>query len=322
MPPPSAAELGSFLPTQCLPSDHLPVVFDLAFLPPSSSSSSGGRSQEAACPKDSLCGSPGTSTVSGPPPGVVRPAALHAVRDAAAVLARGGVVALPTDTLYGLAASARDGAGVARIYEIKGRRAAKPVAVALADARALPRYVAAGHLPPGLVEAVLPGPVTLLLERRADAPLAPGLNPGTKGLGVRIPDSAFVRAVARQLGGALALTSANVSGQTSSVEVGEFQVRGRGGMHGMRWQASVTRCLWTTAGTGDLTPSPHPSAPEPHPTHRPTTPIILAATLAPVSGSVRRRGAGDRQDRLDGGGLDAPRNLLHPQAGSGVGDSS
>lgn len=223
MPTPSAAELGSFLPSRSLPSDHLPVVFDLSFLPSRAraSGSQGPRVDGGASPESPRCVS-----TQGPPPtsaGGVRPAALHAVRAAAAALAGGGVVALPTDTLYGLAASARDEGGVARLYAVKGRRHAKPVAIALADTRALPRYVTAAHLPPGLVGALLPGPVTLLLERRADAPLAPGLNRGTASLGVRIPDSAFVRAVARQLGGALALTSANASGQTSSVAVTEFQ---------------------------------------------------------------------------------------------------
>lgn len=81
------------------------------------------------------------------------------------------------------------------------------------------------HLPEGLLEDLLPGPVTLLLQRRPDAPLAAQFNPGVGAIGIRIPDSAFIRAVCRQHRAALALTSANISGSMSSVDVGEFQVR-------------------------------------------------------------------------------------------------
>ena len=76
------------------------------------------------------------------------------------------------------------------------------------------------------MEELLPGPVTLLLTRRADAPLAAELNPGVGAIGVRIPDSPFIRALCRQHRGALALTSANISGGLSSIAVDEFQVGG------------------------------------------------------------------------------------------------
>lgn len=88
------------------------------------------------------------------------------------------------------------------------------------------------HLPKGLLEDLLPGPVTLLLRRLPDAPLAPELNPGVDAIGIRIPDAPFIRAVCRQHRSALALTSANVSGGLSSVEVAEFQVGGGCGVGG------------------------------------------------------------------------------------------
>ena len=71
------------------------------------------------------------------------------------------------------------------------------------------------------LEALLPGPVTVLLARRADAPLTAALNPGVATIGVRVPDSPFVRALARAHGGPLALTSANASGEPAALEVGE-----------------------------------------------------------------------------------------------------
>lgn len=126
--------------------------------------------------------------------------------------------------MYGLAASAQNAEGVARIYQAKGRREDKPLAVAVSDVERVGRYCVIDHLPAKLLDALLPGAVTAVLPRRPQAPLAQELNRGSKALGVRVPDSAFVRALARQLGGALALTSANRSGGTSSVDVTEFKV--------------------------------------------------------------------------------------------------
>ena len=83
------------------------------------------------------------------------------------------------------------------------------------------RFACTEHLPAGLLESLLPGPVTLLLERLPGI-LCDELNPGLLRIGVRVPDSAFVRAVAREFGAPLALTSANRSGGQSSVSVAEF----------------------------------------------------------------------------------------------------
>ena len=152
----------------------------------------------------------------------VLPASMYNVGVAANHVAAGGVVAVPTDTIYGLAASASHPAGVAGIYAAKQRSGAKPLAICVADLEDVPRYAEVSHLPPGVLTDLLPGPVTLLLTKRSDAPLAPELNPGTSLIGIRIPDHQFLRAVCRQHKGALALTSANVSGGRSSVEPAEF----------------------------------------------------------------------------------------------------
>ena len=115
------------------------------------------------------------------------------------------------------------------------------------------------HLPRGLLEDLLPGPVTLLLARRHDAPLAPELNPGVAAIGIRIPDAPFIRAVARQHRTALALTSANISGGMSSIDVAEFQVRrgveaGGGGQAGM---STITAAHPVCAASSCLV-CPHP----------------------------------------------------------------
>ena len=67
-------------------------------------------------------------------------------------------------------------------------------------------------LPAGLLDALLPGAVTVLLTRRPDAPLSAALNPGVATVGVRVPAAPWIRSLARAHGGAIALTSANESG--------------------------------------------------------------------------------------------------------------
>eukprot|EP00884_Botryococcus_braunii_P003659 jgi/Botrbrau1/13294/Bobra.27_2s0014.1 len=149
-------------------------------------------------------------------------ATVAAVAQAVAALSAGGVIAVPTDTLYGFAACANDGRAVSQIYGIKGRDLKVPLAICVGDPSDLQRYSAVAHLPAGLLEALLPGPVTLLLPRLPEAPLTPDLNPGIPVVGVRVPDQDFIREVCRRHGGAIALTSANPSGSPSCLAVSEF----------------------------------------------------------------------------------------------------
>eukprot|EP00271_Cylindrocystis_brebissonii_P010175 TRINITY_DN26283_c0_g1_i1.p1 TRINITY_DN26283_c0_g1~~TRINITY_DN26283_c0_g1_i1.p1 ORF type:complete len:220 (-),score=42.45 TRINITY_DN26283_c0_g1_i1:967-1626(-) len=155
--------------------------------------------------------------------GTLLPAISTQVSTAVLALKRQEVIALPSDTLYGLAADACSGVGVQRIYAAKARQNTKPLAVCVADVADVERFAATEHLPRGLLDALFPGPVTLVLPRQRDSPLAASLNPGVLGIGVRIPDAPFIREVAREFDGALALTSANRSGGLSSVRVEEFE---------------------------------------------------------------------------------------------------
>ncbi|XP_077250698.1 uncharacterized protein LOC143890052 isoform X1 [Tasmannia lanceolata] len=155
--------------------------------------------------------------------GVVLPATETHVKEAIGAIKEGKVIALPTDTLYGFACDACSMVAVNRIYEIKGRKYTSPLAICVADVSDITRFAVTNHLPHELLNNLLPGPVTVVLKRGESSILEKSLNPGFDSIGVRVPDSNFIRIIARSSGSALALTSANLSGQPSSVSIKDFE---------------------------------------------------------------------------------------------------
>lgn len=140
------------------------------------------------------------------------PTALDA---AAAILGDGGCVALPTETVYGLAADATNGQAVARVYEAKGRPRFNPL---IAHVDTLERAHSLIDLPPAavrLVEAFWPGPLTIVARRRPDAPVSALAAAGLDTLAVRLPASNALHALVRRLDRPLAAPSANPSGAVS-----------------------------------------------------------------------------------------------------------
>ena len=137
-----------------------------------------------------------------------------AVRRAAELLRAGEVVALPTETVYGLAANALDAAAVARIYAAKGRPSHNPIIVHVADLD-LARHCVA-HWPESadkLAQAFWPGPLTLVLPK---SPIIPEIvTAGGTTVGVRWPSHPLMQAVIRECGFPLAAPSANPSNQLS-----------------------------------------------------------------------------------------------------------
>ncbi|PAV89538.1 hypothetical protein WR25_11038 [Diploscapter pachys] len=132
----------------------------------------------------------------------------EAVESAIAVLLRGGIVALPTDTLYGVSTLIDHSH---RLYALKERPQAKPLGLFLPSADSIP-LIANMTISPELAHRLLPGPVTLVFNR---SPLLPdNFNPDVASVGVRVPDSSIVVAICSRLGVPLAQTSANLSGST------------------------------------------------------------------------------------------------------------
>jgi L-threonylcarbamoyladenylate synthase len=148
-------------------------------------------------------------------PQTLRPDAAG-IAQAAALLARGALIALPTETVYGLAADARDDRAVARIYEAKGRPGFNPLIVHLPDLAAVEALAELPGAARELAAAFWPGPMTLVLPLRSDAGLSPLVTAGLDTLAIRLPAHPVMRAVLRQFGGPVAAPSANPSGRISA----------------------------------------------------------------------------------------------------------
>jgi L-threonylcarbamoyladenylate synthase len=136
----------------------------------------------------------------------------QAIDRALEVLRSGGLVAFPTDTVYGVAAMMHDEAGIERLFEAKGREAGKAIAVLLGDTKQID-WVATGLTGNSyhLAQVFWPGALTLVVKRRSELPN--NLSP-TPTIGVRMPDHKFARALLRNAG-PLATTSANLSGRAN-----------------------------------------------------------------------------------------------------------
>jgi L-threonylcarbamoyladenylate synthase len=136
-------------------------------------------------------------------------------KEAARVLASGGLVAFPTETVYGLGADAADGRAVARLYAAKGRPAFNPLIAHVVDleaARALARF---NPKATELANAFWPGPLTLVLPKAAKCRVADLATAGLDTIAVRVPNHDVARDIIAELGRPVVAPSANRSGHVS-----------------------------------------------------------------------------------------------------------
>jgi L-threonylcarbamoyladenylate synthase len=142
-----------------------------------------------------------------------------AVARAAEVLRRGELVALPTETVYGLAANALDAAAVQRIFDAKGRPAHNPIIVHVSDVEMARRCAAEWpDVASRLAAAFWPGPLTMVLRRSAEIPDI--VTAGGKTVGLRWPSHPLMQAVIRACDFPLAAPSANRSNELSPTNAG------------------------------------------------------------------------------------------------------
>jgi len=134
------------------------------------------------------------------------------------------VVALPTDTVYGLGVDPANADAIQRLFDIKQREGARPIPILLSDVEHLADICdAPSEFATRLADRFLPGPLTLVVPLSAVLP--PVLTAGRGTVGVRVPDHEGARALIRACGGSLAVTSANVSGEPAATSVSELPAR-------------------------------------------------------------------------------------------------
>lgn len=153
-------------------------------------------------------------------PSIVRAFDSAAIADAAGLVAAGQPVAVPTETVYGLAADARNAAAVARIYAAKGRPDFNPLIVHVPDLAAAERLGAFGAAERALAARFWPGPLTLVVPRRADCPVASIATAGLDTIALRVPGHRAMQALLAATGAPLAAPSANASGGVSPTKAG------------------------------------------------------------------------------------------------------
>ena len=175
----------------------------------------------------------------------------EAIAAAARSLAAGGLVAFPTETVYGLGADAQNGEAVARLYEAKGRPAFNPLIAHIANDAAgecLAQFSAEALR---LAHAFWPGPLTLVLPKRPDAPVAELATAGLDSIAVRVPDHPVARAIIEAFGKPVVAPSANRSGHVSPTTAAHVlaDLRGRidlivdGGPTPIGIESSIVACL-------------------------------------------------------------------------------
>src|SRR5262245_39074897 len=231
--------------------------------------------------------------------------AADAVERAAQTLAAGGLVAFPTETVYGLGADATSGAAVARLYHAKGRPSFNPLIAHIADgaaARALARFNLAAER---LAAAFWPGPLTLVLPKLGNCPVAGLATAGLDSIAVRVPGHPIARAILCAFSRPVVAPSANRSGHVSPTTAqhvladlrGHIELIVDGGPTPMGLESTIIACrdrpvllrpgALPRAYIERLVPlaqAPLSSAPPAHVEDLPIVPGALASHYAPRAG--------------------------------------
>ena len=149
------------------------------------------------------------------------PAALDQVEKAVGVLRNGGVIAMPTDTLYALTAAADDAGAVRRVFAIKGREQGRPLPLFVSGTEMAERLAVFNEAARRLAARFWPGQLTIVVPKREDydsEALA-----GSQTVGLRVPDHEVARAVVEALDAPVTGTSANLSGGANPVSAEEVR---------------------------------------------------------------------------------------------------
>ena len=134
-----------------------------------------------------------------------------AIVEAAEIIKSGGVIAFPTETVYGLGANAFDDEACRKIYHVKGRPLDKPLSLMVANREMIYQIAEVSPLAESLINEFLPGPLTLILPK--NAVVSDFVTAGEQTVGIRMPDNEIALALIRAANCPIAAPSANLSGQ-------------------------------------------------------------------------------------------------------------
>jgi L-threonylcarbamoyladenylate synthase len=154
---------------------------------------------------------------------LILPAGETAVAAAVDCLAEGGLVAFPTETVYGLGADATNAGAIARLYQAKGRPSFNPLIAHVSDLRAGMRIARFDATAIALAEAFWPGPLTLVLPKTKDCAVADLATAGLDTVAIRVPAHPVARAILRAFVGPVVAPSANLSGHVSPTTAAHVQ---------------------------------------------------------------------------------------------------
>jgi L-threonylcarbamoyladenylate synthase len=153
----------------------------------------------------------------------ILPAGDAAVAEAARLLAQGGLVAFPTETVYGLGADASNPTAITRLYQAKGRPSFNPLITHVGDLEAAGRIGRFNATATTLAAAFWPGPLTLVLPKTSDCKVADFATAGLDTIAIRLPAHPLAREILRAFGGAVVAPSANLSGHVSPTTAAHVQ---------------------------------------------------------------------------------------------------
>ncbi|GLH80631.1 threonylcarbamoyl-AMP synthase [Bradyrhizobium sp. SSBR45G] len=232
---------------------------------------------------------------------MILPADATGIAAGAATFARGGLVAFPTETVYGLGADAANAAAIARLYQAKGRPAFNPLIAHVADLAAARRIGRFDEAAERLAAAFWPGPLTLVVAQVDGCPVADLATAGLDTVAIRIPSHPVARALLAAFGGAVVAPSANISGHVSPTTAAHVaaDLTGRidlildGGAVDVGVESTIIGCfdqptLLRPGGVPSEAieqvlgrPLARPAAAEAHAAEQPLAPGMLASHYAP-----------------------------------------
>ncbi|MBI5226614.1 threonylcarbamoyl-AMP synthase [Candidatus Micrarchaeota archaeon] len=142
-----------------------------------------------------------------------RTLASKVVMDASDTLSVGGLVIMPTETAYGIAADATNDDAVRRVFEAKQRPLERSLPIMVSDRYMIEEYAELSALARHLMHSFMPGPLSLVVPLKVNSGLASSVSGSSNGISFRIPGNDFARAIVAELGKPVTTTSANISGE-------------------------------------------------------------------------------------------------------------